>query len=274
MADRDFEAVVARIRRAIEESPYHSRRIRCYRLLSEFGIQKRSELRIRRIEDLFRQYSVAVYPELMTAPLHDWLHLGLVEDRPTAPDRPADPKPPPGWFDSMAHLRLTTEREVESRFVSPLFHALGFTDDQETIGLPVTLWEGVHPRHAEVDLAYFADADRAEESRVALVIVECKAPGHDLEGALGQARSYCDWVKPVAYVVTNGDLLRAYLHQPGPLPDPAVSIASRQELEATFDELYRYLSLEATLELRERAEHIAQSHMGHGAGPLDAGGGK
>jgi hypothetical protein len=140
MADRDCEAVVARIRRAIEESPYHSRRIRCYRLLSEFGIQKRSELRIRRIEDLFRQYSVAVYREFMTAPLHDWLHPGLVEDRRIAPDRSADPRPPRAWFDRIAHLRLTTERQVESRFVSPQFHALGFTDDQETIGLPVTLW--------------------------------------------------------------------------------------------------------------------------------------
>lgn len=273
MADRDFEVVVARIRRAIEESPYHSRRIRCYRLLSEFGIQKRSELRIRRIEELFRQYSVAVYPALMTAPLHDWLHLGLVDDRLAAPDRAADPRPTKAWFESMAGLRLTTEREVECRFVSPLFHALGYTDDQETIGLPVTLWEGVRPRHAEVDLAYFADADRAEESRVALVIVECKAPGHELDGALGQARSYCEWVKPVSYVVTNGDLLRAYLYRPGPLPDPAVSIASRQEMEATFDEVYRYLSLEATLELRDRTEHIAGSHIGPVTGPPDAGGG-
>ncbi len=43
-ADRDVEAVAARIRRAIEERPYHSRRIRCYRLLSELGIQKLSDV--------------------------------------------------------------------------------------------------------------------------------------------------------------------------------------------------------------------------------------
>lgn len=167
---------------------------------------------------------------------------------------------------------MATERDVECRFGSTSFHGVGFTDGQEAIGLPVTLWEGVHPRYAEVDLASIADADRAEESRVALVIVECKAPGHELDGALGQARSYCEWVKPVSYVVTNGDLLRAYLYRPGPLPDPAVSIASWQELEVSFDEVYRYLSLQATLELRDRTEHIAQSHMGQSTGPSEAGG--
>lgn len=266
---KDPEAVVARIRRAIEESPYHSRRIRCYRLLSEFGIQRRSELRIGWIEDLFRQYGVAVYPQLMAAPLHDWLHLGLVEDRPDAPDRVADPRPNKAWFENMTRLRLTTEREVESRFVSPFFHALGYTDDQETFGLAITLWEGVHPRHAEVDLAYFADSDRAEESRVALVVVECKAPGHELDGALGQARSYCEWVKPVSYVVTNGDQMRAFLYRPGPLPDAAVSVTSRQELESNFDEFYRYLSPDAALEIRKQVEVTTSPHP-KAAGPAPA----
>lgn len=37
-----------------------------------------------------------------------------------------------------------------------------------------------------------------------MVIVECKVPGHELDGALRQARSHCEWVKPVSYVVTSG----------------------------------------------------------------------
>lgn len=254
----DPEAVVARIRRAVEESPYHSRKLRCYTLMSEFGIHKRTEARIHRLQEVFHSYGVTVFPPLLTAPLHEWVHLGLAEDHPEVPPRSVDPRPPQAWFDHMAGARLTTEREVEARFVSPLFHALGYDDEQETIGLPITIWEGVHAKRAEVDVAYFRDGDRAEESRVALVVVECKSPAENLDSAIGQARSYCEWVKPVYFAVTNGTEFRAFAYRPGPIPNAAVVAATRADLAAAIDDLFRFLSPAAALATRERLRRATQ----------------
>lgn len=132
---------------------------------------------------------------------------------------------------------------LESRFVSRLFHALGYSDQHEAMGLGIDIFQGVTVKHTEADLVYFADDDHDVKTGNVLVLVECKGPDHTLEEAVGQAHSYAMWVKPMYYVVTNGTRLQAYVYREGPIPNTKVVDTTRENLEADFDEVYRFLSL-------------------------------
>lgn len=96
-----------------------------------------------------------------------------------------------------------------------------------------------------------------------LVLVECKAPGHAIEEAIGQAHSYAFWLKPMYYVVTNGALLEAYAFRPGPIPDTRVLRTTRETLQADFDDVYRFLSYQSVLDTK--AKLIAEG-TGHQQG--------
>lgn len=239
----DADAKVATIRKSIEESPHHLRRVLCHTLLSEMGIKHRGPNNVAALRILLDKYGVCATPDPGDATLDEWIHLRLAEDVPTPPPPAVENRPDSTWFLRLANAPLRTEREVESRFASRLFHALGYSDQHEAMGLGIDIFQGVTVKHTEADLVYFADDDHDVKTGNVLVLVECKGPDHTLEEAVGQAHSYAMWVKPMYYVVTNGTRLQAYVYREGPIPNTKVVDTTRENLEADFDEVYRFLSL-------------------------------
>jgi hypothetical protein len=66
-------------------------------------------------------------------------------------------------------VSLSSEREVEVHFASPLFHQLHYEDLHEAAGLGFILYEGSSHKRVEADLVYFADADHSPEQGTPLV---------------------------------------------------------------------------------------------------------
>lgn len=135
-------------------------------------------------------------------------------------------------------------------FASPLFHELGYREDQEAAGFPFDTWEGVHHRVAEADLLYFGDDRHRLPDGEPLVLVECKATSNGPDAGVGQVRSYAYWIKPAYYVITNGDLLTVYNYQGGAVPDVKVLDVKRGDLRERFDDLYSVLNPSAALAAR------------------------
>jgi len=241
----DADTKVATIRKSIEQSPNHVRRVLCHRLLSEVGIKRRSNNSMAALHALLDKYGISADPDPAEAPLEGWVHLRLTEDVPAPPPPPSVHRPDDAWFAELTKARLTTEREVETRFVSRLFHALGYADVHEGIGLTFDLFEGVNVKHPEADVVYFVDDNHDPKTGNVLVLVECKAPSRPIEEAVGQAHSYAFWLKPMYYVVTNGIDLEAYVFRPGPIPDARVVRTTREAISKDFDEVYRFLSYQS-----------------------------
>jgi Type I restriction enzyme R protein N terminus (HSDR_N) len=248
--------VVATIRRSIEVSTRGTRRVRFERLRDLFGFQAWSQSRKELVARLFEDQGVALQPPLNEAGLNDWVVLSLPIVPPPGHDRP-DPRPKPEFFDHLESVHLDSEREVEMHFVSPLFHELGYGEEQEAAGFPFDTWEGVQHRVAEADLLYFAGDRRRLTDGEPLVLVECKNTDKTRPDAgLGQVRSYAFWIKPAYYVTTNGNMLTVYNYQGGAVPDVKVLELKRADLRERFDDLYRVLNPRAAAEARR--EKIAR----------------
>lgn len=247
---KDPAEVVATIRRSIEVSTRGSRRVRFERLRDLFGFHAWSPVRKELVARLLKDQGVRVQPPLTEAGLHDWVVLSLPIPPPDGNYHP-DPRPKPEFFDDLESVQLDTEREVEMKFVNPLFHELGYTEEQESAGFQFDMFEGVHRRIAEADMLYFADERHNLKDGEPLVLVECKNTDKTRPDAgLGQVKSYSFWIKPAYYVTTNGDMLTVYNYQGGAVPDVKVLELKRPELRERFDDLYRVLNPKAAAEAR------------------------
>ena len=136
-------------------------------------------------------------------------------------------------------------------FASPLFHALGYTDEHEAAGFRFVMWEGVSRKPVEADLVYFADEHLSLDDGVPLVLVEVKSSDQPPEAGKGQARSYALWIMPAYYVTTNGKVVVVYNYQGGNIPDVQVLEFQRSDLRERFDDLYRLLNPKAAAEARQ-----------------------
>jgi Type I restriction enzyme R protein N terminus (HSDR_N) len=250
---RDPVDVAASIRRSITVSPKGSRRVRCHTLRELFGFQAWSAPRKEIISRVLADQGVVVQPALSDAGSDDWLTLSLPELPPPRDDQP-DPRPSREWFDHLMTVPLTTEREVEMHFASPLFHGLGYGDDQEAAGFRFETYAGVQFRVAEADLVYFASECHSVTDGLPLILVEVKDSSQPPDAGTGQAKSYAFWVKPSYYVITNGDALIVYNYQGGAVPDVKVLEIERKELRERFDELYSILNPKAAAEARKQKE--------------------
>jgi hypothetical protein len=250
---KDPVDVAAGIRRSIEVSQKGSRRVRCHTLKDLFGFQAWSTQRKETISRVLADQGIVVQPALLEAGSNDWLTFSL-PDLPLPRDDQPDPRPSPDWFDHLTTVKLRSEREVEMHFASPLFHALGYDDEQEAAGFRFDTYAGVQFRSAEADLLYFADARQSLTEGIPLVLVEVKDSSQPPDAGTGQAKSYAYWVKPAYYVITNGDVMVAYNYQGGAVPDVKVLEFKRADLRERFDELYNVLNPGAAREARKHKE--------------------
>ena len=249
---RDPEDVVASIRVSIEVSPKGWRRVRGNTLRDLFGFDAWTGPRKDRVTRLLDDQGIRAQPSVSEAGLHDWIVLSLPVIPPPDDSRP-DPRPSQEWFDHLMSVHLDSEREVEMFFASPLFHALGYTDEHEAAGFRFVMWEASSHRTVEADLVYFADEHLSlpDDGGVPLVLVEVKRSDQPPEAGKGQARSYAFWVMPAYYVTTNGMVVVVYNYQGGNVPDVKVLEFKRSDLRERFDDLYRLLNPKAAAEARQ-----------------------
>jgi hypothetical protein len=157
-------------------------------------------------------------------------------------------RPDDELLDRMMTVSLGAEREIELKFVTRLFHALDYDDINESPGFGFLLHEGVSKKRVEADFVYSADDNHSLQG-TPLVLVEAKSAGHKLDSAIEQARSYANVLRPMYYVVTNGDELMEWNYQ-GAIPDVMTLKFKRSELKERFDEIYRLLNCETVYEAR------------------------
>ena len=238
---KDLAEVIATIKESIEASPRKSRKVRFHNLRDKFGWQSWTAQRKELVAALLKERDILAQPPIAEAGLDDWIQLSMpiISDLGTK-----DPIAPPGdkFFAKLMAAHLGPEREVELHFVTKLFHALDYEDEQEAAGFGFILHEGVSKKHVEADFIYFDDEERFPKGKP-LVLVEAKSSGHKLDAATEQARSYANTIKPMYYAVTNGDLFTLWNYQ-GPIPDVKVLEFKRSEVQARFDEIYRVLNHE------------------------------
>jgi hypothetical protein len=253
---KDPLEVVATIRESIEASPRKSRKVLFHNLRGKFGWQVWTVQRRELVTQLLKDQEILAQPSIADAGLDDWIMLSMpiiINPDPKDPVSPPDDK----FFRRLMSAHLGSEREVEVKYVTRLFNAFDYDDINEADGFGFLLHEGVSRKRVEADFVYFADGDRSPQG-TPLVLVEAKSAGHKLDDAIEQARSYANVLKPMYYVVTNGDVFMVWNYQ-GVIPDVKVLEFRREELRDRFDEIYRLLNCETVTEARiERSRRLSE----------------
>ena len=246
---KDPVEVVATIRQSIEVSTRSSRKLHLHRLRDLFGFQAWSGPRKEHVARLLAEQGIQSFPPLAEASADGWVVLSLPQP-PGLPDDHPDKPPTSEFFDYLESVHLDSEIEVEMLFVSPLFHKLGYHEDQEAAGFRFNASDRGYRRPAEADLLYFADATRSITDGEPLVLIECKAQGKGPVAGLDQARSYAYWVKPAYYVTTDANSLTVYHYLGGPVRDKKVLEVKRSEIRERFDEICTVLNPRAARQAR------------------------
>jgi len=244
---KDPVEVVATIRESIEASPRKSRKVRFHNLRGKFGWQAWTAQRKELVTQLLKEQEILAQPPITDVGLNDWIMLSMPII--TNPDtKNPTSRPDDDFFHRLMSVPLGTEREVELHYVTRLFHALDYDDTHEAPGFGFLLYEGVSHKRVEADFVYFVDDDHSMQG-TPLVLVEVKSAGHRLDTAIEQAKSYANTLKPMYYVVTNGDTFMVWNYQ-GAIPDIKELEFRREELQDRFDEIYRLLNPETVTEAR------------------------
>jgi len=255
--------IVATIRESIEVSPRNSRKVLFHNLRGRFGWQVWTAQRRELVTRLLKDQDILAQPSIADAWLDDWIMLSMpiiINLDPKDPD-PAY-APDDKLFYRLMSAHLGSEREVEMKYVTRLFNAFDYDDINEADGFGFLLHEGISRKRVAADFVYFADGDHSPKG-TPLVLVEAKSAGHKLADAIEQARSYASVLKPMYYVVTDGDVSMVWNYQ-GVIPDVKVLEFRREELRDRFDEIYRLLNCETVTKARiERSCRLPQPRRGH-----------
>ena len=121
--------------------------------------------------------------------------------------------------------KVQSEAEVRSKFIVPLLDILGYPSYLRAEEFPVYGHEGRKALPAKnADFVLFSDRDfachrekNAEHTtwvkKHSLLIVEAKKPG-ELPENLGQPQFYTVWTRAVAYLATDGAVVKGYYYNP------------------------------------------------------------
>jgi hypothetical protein len=159
------------------------------------------------------------------------------------------------WLKSFDHHLLYNEDDVESKFVLPLFHHLGYPDTNRRGKYPLDIYTPGRPgRKPEIDQVYFGTSDPGQQNaNTSLVIIEAKEPGKaNLAQDVAQAQFYGAHLKPLLLVVTNGyhlKVLKRHRHR----DEESIFDGTIEELQGkeTAVSLFSQLSFETVKHLKE-----------------------
>ena len=244
------------IRIDVEESTKGSKRLRLKTLLAKFGHIKRSDNNTSEITRLLSSEGLCINPPIVRfgetwgISTDTWIYLSSetpVEtiSSPALPTWNAD-----GWFDKITQMDLRTEKEVEIKFIVPLLHRLGYTDDDRYDGMPVPAANGSRETTLVIDFALF-NVSNLDLLNQPLLTVEAKREGRlskqrELLNAHNQAKSYCLWTQCDFFMVTDSRTIQVFHIARGKLGELSPVFSSeRSELLHKFSELYSVASKEA-----------------------------
>lgn len=121
--------------------------------------------------------------------------------------------------------KIQSEAEVCSKLLVPLIEELGFATELRAQEFPVYSWHGRNKASTtHADFLLFSDdqfalyRDYSEKNRKwvqnhSLLVCEAKKPGKMDEDS-GQAEFYALWTRCPAYIMCDGESIRAFYHNP------------------------------------------------------------
>ena len=128
-------------------------------------------------------------------------------------------------IDNYSKSIIQSEAEVESKLLVPLIEYLGYPSEFRAEQFPVHGFQGrkkLPPTSA--DFLLFDDRNFANHKKFtqknndwvqnhSLLVVEAKKPGY-MPDVMGQAQYYSHWTKSIAYIVTDGEIIKGYYCNP------------------------------------------------------------
>lgn len=158
--------------------------------------------------------------------------------------------PPLEWFDKMQTRDYESEREVETYFIAPLLEKLGYNYDDVVIGYKLVMYKGSRPVKTEADIVLFNGPKRNPED--VLLVIEAKNSNKDITHEhIKEARSYATELMPAYYVITNAREIKVFQYNGSLAPDALVVDFRESNLSQNWDELYRHICKDATVERKQ-----------------------
>lgn len=261
------EAEVAlEIYQSVEQSNERQKRLKSSRFWDRFGVKARQKQVVDRIEHLLIDQGLMVAVKsgdtFGEERDDDWIVLTL-KLKPPEPMPEIQPIfPSLDWFKEIQSKNFESEREVETYFIAPLLERLGYDYDDIAIGYPVEMFKGVQRIRTEADFVLFNGPSR--EQKDVLLIIEAKKSDKAITlDHIGQARSYSQELLPACYVVTNGLQMRVFKFNGMLAPDAQVMDFGQSMLSDKWDELYQYISKEATIKRKRWMIQNSEMRVDH-----------
>lgn len=120
---------------------------------------------------------------------------------------------------------IQSEAEVSTKLLVPLINWLGFSSELMSQEFPVYGWAGRSQAPAKnADFLLFMSYEFAMHRnrkpedlewvyQNSLLVIEAKKLGEMGTDVTGQARYYTNWTKSVAYIVSDGEVIKGYLNK-------------------------------------------------------------
>jgi hypothetical protein len=238
----DIDKRIERLAKKVKGNPSQKMHQRSENFWERLKIKRRTSTGVEYVEDSFARLGVRIIVEnheFGKEPKDEWVYLQYW-DIPV----PADP-----WFEQMTTKVFENEQEVYVFFLSPLFSALGYQEEDFSFEYPVRIPQkfgkpSKYDRPEKVDLVLFEGTDRSPEN--ILVVCEAKKPDDrlskgkksNLERAEQESLIYClELHYAKRRVATNGDVLKIYKHYPQNSNKHALKI-HRSEFYDKWQQLY------------------------------------
>jgi len=147
-----------------------------------------------------------------------------------------------------------TEGDVETRVILPLLERLQWPRDETHSKVPVRSLKTGSRRGRDFEADFVLAPPEPRPPKEGWVVVEAKRPGESLEDAAGQARSYCNGLNALLYLVCNGERLQVWQVLLAASPE-RVFETSIMDLDKNWGDLDLCLSRTAVLALFARVRN-------------------
>jgi hypothetical protein len=145
-----------------------------HNIRGQFGWQAWTAARKEPVAQLLKDPGILAQPSIADAGLDDWIMLSMPIITSSSTKDPVS-RPDDKSFHELMNVHLGPEREVETHYVSRLFHTLDYEDIHEALGLGFLLYEGVSHKRVEADFIYFANGDHSIPGGKPLVLMSPRA---------------------------------------------------------------------------------------------------
>jgi len=154
----------------IRNDPDHEKRIYSKTLWDQLKIKRRTAQTIEKVKNYLTNHGITIitqFNEFGSAKKEEWLTFRYWEV----------PCPEDSWFKKMSTKVFDNEQEVDVFFLTPLFKALGYEEEDFTFEYKVDITTKAYSKREKrksADLALFDGTDRADNNL--LVVCEAKVP--------------------------------------------------------------------------------------------------